>query len=309
MGAIKNVGEGAIESIIENAPYIDIADFCKKVDLKQCNKRVVESLIKAGAMDMFGERSFLLAIFESIMEKAQILIRERSNGQVGLFGETQVGSGFSVDELHTDDYRIYNSSEKLKFEKELLGLYISGHPLNIIKDRLDMVKTPINSFQESSNNKIVSTTGILSDCRRIITRNKKEMIISELEDLTGKLTVLVFQDDTFEKKSEIFQDDHIVTVTGRLRFNNDELSISCQDVVLLDKIDDTKSLYIDIDGVDIEMLKKIKILNLQFKGTFPVYLKKQEKTIQIHQKYWVVEDPLYRTQLENLLGAGRVWVV
>ncbi len=309
MGAIKNVGEGAIESIIENAPYVDIADFCKKVDLKQCNKRVVESLIKAGAMDMFGERSFLLAIFESVMEKAQILIRERSNGQVGLFGETQVGSGFSVDELHTDDYRIYNSSEKLKFEKELLGLYISGHPLNIIKDRLDMVKTPINSFQESNNNKIVSTTGILSECRRIITRNKKEMIISELEDLTGKLTVLVFQDDTFEKKSEIFQDDHIVTVTGRLRFNNDELSISCQDVVLLDKIDDTKSLYIDIDGVDIDMLKKIKHLNLQFKGAFPVYLKLQENTIQIHQKYWVVEDPLYRTQLENLLGAGRVWVV
>ena len=309
MGAIKHVGEGAIESIIENAPYADIADFCKKVDLKQCNKRVIESLIKAGAMDMFGERSYLLAIYESVMEKAQILIRERSNGQVGLFGDTQVGSGFSVDELHTDDYRIYNSSEKLKFEKELLGLYISGHPLNIIKDRLDMVKTPINSFQETSNNKIVSTTGILSECRRIITRNKKEMIIAELEDLTGKLTVLVFQDDTFEQKSEIFKDDHIVTVTGRLRFNNDEMSISCQDVVLLDKIDDTKSLYIDIEGVDLEMLKKIKLLNLQFKGTFPVYLKIQEKTIQTHQKYWVVEDPLYRTQLENLLGTGRVWVV
>ena len=309
MGAIKNVGEGAIESIIENAPFTDLADFCKKVDLKQCNKRVIESLIKAGAMDNFGERSYLLAIFESVMEKAQILIRERSNGQVGLFGEAQVGSGFSVDELHTDDYRIYNSSEKLKFEKELLGLYISDHPLNVIKDRLNMVKTPINSFQETSNNKIVSTTGILSECRRIITRNKKEMVIAELEDLTGKLTVLVFQDDTFEKKSEIFQDDNIVTVTGRLRFNNEELSISCQEVVLLDRIDETKSLYIDIEGVNKTMLDKIKLLNLQFKGTFPVYLKLQEKTIQTHQKYWVVEDPLYRTQLENLLGAGRVWIV
>tara|TARA_B100000427_G_scaffold148524_1_gene123536 strand:- start:7625 stop:11023 length:3399 start_codon:yes stop_codon:yes gene_type:complete len=308
LSAIKNVGDGAIESIEENAPFKDIADFCLRVDLKQANKRVMESLIKSGAMDSFGERSYLLAIFETVMEKANITIRERRNGQVSLFADNQVGSGFSLNELSLEDYRVYSPSEKLKFEKEMLGLYISGHPLDLIKDRLMAVKTPVTSFQASDTNKIVSVTGILSGCKRIITRSKKEMLVGDLEDLTGSLTVLIFHDDTFEEKVAQFQDDHVVTVKGRLRVGTDEMSISCMDLTLHEKLDGAKSFYIDVDGLEMELLTKIKKLNGEFKGTFPVYLKIADKTIATHQKFWVVEDDLYRVQLENLIGRGRVWI-
>ena len=308
LGAIKNVGDGAIDSIIEQAPFKDLSDFCLKVDLKQCNKRVLESLIKAGAMDSFGERSYLLAIFEIVMEKAQITIRERSNGQVSLFSDNQVGSGFSIDELSLDDYRVFSPAEKLKFEKEMLGLYISGHPLDLIKDRLMSIKTPITSFQASDTNTIVSVTGILSGCKRIITRSKKEMLVGDLEDLTGTLTVLVFHDDTFEENVAHFQDDHVVTVKGRLRVTADDMSVSCMDLTLHEKLDAAKSLYIDVDGLNEALLMKIKKLNKEFKGTFPVYLKVADKTIATHQKFWVVEDDLYRVQLENLIGRGRVWI-
>jgi len=308
LGAIKNVGDGAIESIIEHAPFKDLSDFCLKVDLKQCNKRVMESLIKSGAMDSFGERSYLLAIFETVMEKAQITIRERSNGQVSLFSDNQVGSGFSIDELSLEDYRVFSPAEKLKFEKEMLGLYISGHPLDLIKDRLMAIKTPITSFQAEDTNKIVSVTGILSGCKRIITRSKKEMMVGDLEDLTGTLTVLIFHDDSFEEKVAQFQDDHVVTVKGRLRVNADEMSVSCMDLTLHEKLDGAKSFYIDVDGLKMELLTKIKKLNGEFKGTFPVYLKFADKTIATHQKFWVVEDDLYRVQLENLIGRGRVWI-
>ena len=308
LGAIKNVGDGAIDSIIEQAPFKDLSDFCLKVDLKQCNKRVLESLIKAGAMDSFGERSYLLAIFEIVMEKAQITIRERSNGQVSLFSDNQVGSGFSIDELSLDDYRVFSPAEKLKFEKEMLGLYISGHPLDLIKDRLMSIKTPITSFQASDTNTIVSVTGILSGCKRIITRSKKEMLVGDLEDLTGTLTVLIFHDDTFEENVAHFQDDHVVTVKGRLRVTADDMSVSCMDLTLHEKLDAAKSLYIDVDGLNEALLMKIKKLNKEFKGTFPVYLKVADKTIATHQKFWVVEDDLYRVQLENLIGRGRVWI-
>ena len=309
LSAVKNVGDGAIESITAHAPYKDLADFCMRVDLKQTNKRVVESLIKVGAFDAFGERSYLLALYESVIDRAQVYLRERQNGQVGLFADNAVGGGFSVAELHTDDYRVYSPSEKLKMEKELLGLYISGHPLDVLRDRLEQVKTPIQSFTEEHQNKIVSVTGLLSECRRIMTRNKKEMLLGTLEDLTGSVTVLIFFDDDFEKKAALFQDDFVVTVTGRIRLNADETSVSCQDIALLERADATKSLYIDADGLDVGLLEKIRALNLEFKGTFPVYLKIGDRTVQAHQKYWVCEDDLYRNQLEAMLGKGRVWVV
>ena len=309
LGAIKNVGDGAIESIIEHAPYKDLADFCLKIDLKQCNKRVIESLIKSGALDMFGNRSYLLSIHEMAAEQASIMIKERSNGQVGLFSDNQVGGGFNLEALKNDDYHVFSPSELLKLEKEMLGLYISGHPLDMIRGRLEQLKTPINAFTDEHNHKIVSVTGLLSECKRLITRTKKEMLVGRLEDLTGFITILIFHDDDFETKLDIFQDDHLVKVSGRLRINNDELSVSCQEIELLERIDGTKSYYIDADGLDIKLLKEIKKLNLQFKGTFPVYIKIADKTIQAHRKFWVIEDELYQQQLENLVGKGRVWMV
>lgn len=309
LGAIKNVGEGAIEHIIAAAPFKDLMDFCMRVDLKQCNKRVLESLIKVGAFDSFGDRSYLLALYEVVMDKATTLIRERQNGQVGLFADHQVGGGFNIDDVHTDDYRIFTPSETLKFEKELLGLYISGHPLDAIADTLKHLKNPISSLSADQHQKIVQVTGLLSDCRRIITRTKKEMLLGTLEDLTGTLTVLVFSDERFEEKAAIFSDDTIVTITGRLRVTPDERSVMCQDIVVLERSDTPPSLYIDIDGLPLDKLVAIKQLNLEFKGTKPVYLKRQNDTIAIHQKYWVVDDTCYQDALGALIGRGRVWVV
>ena len=280
-----------------------------RVDLRQCNKRVIESLIKSGACDVFGERSYLLAIFEAIMEKAQVLIRERENGQVSLFADSASGGGLCPDDYHTDDYHIFSPAEMLKNEKEMLGLYISGHPLDSIRERLDAIKTPISSFQESQTNSMVTVTGFLSECRRIITRKKKEMMLGTLEDLTGNLTVMLFYDESFEQKVPLFQDDHIVTVTGRIRVTPDEKSLMCKDIVLLERTSGVKSLYIDLDNVEVSLLKQLKTLNTQFKGTLPVYFKCQDQTVQAHQKYWVQDDALYHQQLEYLLGKGRTWIV
>ena len=140
--AIKNVGEGAIESIIQNrgkTPYESVWDFCMKVDLRQVNKKVIESLIKSGAMDTLGERSYLLSIFEKTMERAQVVTKERKSGQVALFSDDSVGlTGEKAEEENTD-YIVFSQREQLKMEKELLGLYISGHPLDSIKEKLNKI--------------------------------------------------------------------------------------------------------------------------------------------------------------------------
>ncbi|RAP28520.1 DNA polymerase III subunit alpha, partial [Candidatus Marinamargulisbacteria bacterium SCGC AG-414-C22] len=309
LGAIKNVGDGAIESIIAEGPYKDLADFCMKVDLKQCNKRVLESLIKSGAMDMFGERSYLLAVFEAALESAQVLVRERSNGQVALFSDDQAGVGLSMDSIRSDDFRIFSKQEMLRMEKDMLGLYISGHPLDIIKDQLEKADLSVSKINEEKDGKFVTITGFVTNVRRIITKNKREMLSGTLEDFTGSLTVLIFQNDRFEEMVDLFRDDNIVTLTGRARLNQDEVTITCQDLQVLERVSDVKSYYIDAESLENDQLKQLQFILKQFKGTVPVYFKVQDHTIVTHRRYWVTEDDNCKRELETILGRGRMWMV
>mgnify|MGYP001156973599 FL=1 len=309
LGAIKNVGDGAIESIIQERPFKDLADMCMKVDLRQCNKRVFESLIKSGAMDDFGDRSYLLAVYEADLESAQVLIRERSNGQVALFSDDQAGVGLSMDSMTSTDYHMYSKQEMLSMEKQMLGLFISGHPLESIKDFLEKADLSVSSLDDSYDGKFVTITGFITGVRRIITKTKREMLVGNLEDFTGNLTVLVFQNDQFEEYIDMFQDDHIITVTGRVRVNQDEISITAQDMKVVEKGYDQKSYYIDADNIDQGQLKQVQLLLLQYKGTIPVYFKVEDKTIATHRRYWVTEDDLCKQGLESILGRGRFWMV
>ena len=309
LAAIKNVGEGAIESIIEHRPYKDLVDFSMKVDLKQVNKRVVESLIKSGAMDDFGERSYLLAIYELVMEKAQVLIQERSNGQVSLFSDQQAGMSFSIESIHTDEYRVYTEQEKLKMEKELIGLFISGHPLELVRPFLEKSEHTIKTVAEKNDYKLVSIVGLLSNCRKVITKKKKEMVIAQLDDLSGTLSVLLFEEEGFQKKAESFVDDCVVKVTGRCRKKEDEISMVCQEIEIVDQGSQAKSIYFDVESLGMNEIKLLQTTCLSFKGTMPVYLKVADQTIRAHQKYWVQDDELAKKQFERVLGSGRVWTI
>lgn len=309
LGAIKNVGDGAIESIIEKRPFKDLADMCMKVDLRQCNKRVFESLIKSGAMDDFGDRSYLLAVYEAALESAQVLIRERSNGQVALFSDDQAGVGLSMESMTTTHYHIYSKQEMLSMEKQMLGLFITGHPLESIKDFLEKAEHSVSSLDVSKDGKFVTITGFISNVRRIITKTKREMLTGTLEDFTGSLTILVFQNDRFEEFVDMFQDDRIITITGRVRVNQDDVSITSQDMSIVEKGFEQKSYYIDADNIEQDQLKQVQLLLTQFKGTIPVYFKIEDKTIVTHRRYWVTEDELCKQGLESILGRGRFWMV
>ena len=135
------------------------------------------------------------------------------------------------------------------------------------------------------------------------------MLTGELEDFTGSITCLVFYNESFDQLCKTFCDDHIVSITGRARFNNDEFTLIVQDVSILERAGMDKIYYIDIENLEIDELEKIKFVCSQFRGSFPVHLKHGEQTIVVHQKYWINDDVLCRSQLENCVGNGRVWAV
>jgi DNA polymerase III subunit alpha len=312
LGAIKNVGEGAIESIVKNrteeGPYKNLMDFCLRVDLKQVNKRVVESLIKSGAADALGDRSYLLAVFEHTLESAQITAKEKSNGQESLFSAIK-GNNNPLEMRQVTDYPLLTYQEKLKLERDMLGLYISGHPLNEYKDKLDSLKHKIDGLSAVDVDSVVKIGGLITDTRKIITRSKREMIIGTLEDTTGTISVLVFSDKNFEANSAKFQEGNIVFLNGKVRMNQDEISLICEDLDVINQLDSIKKLYIDLENADPEVFGLIKGLSQKYRGTLPLHLVVGETNILAHQKYWLNADDLCMSQLENIVGSGRIWIM
>ncbi len=312
LGAVKNVGEGAIESIIANrktAPYQSLMDMCSRIDLKQTNKRVLESLIKCGAMDVFGSRSQLLSIFERVLERGQASAREQASGMMSLFGSSDASStAFSVQDLLMEDFVPFPSGDLLKMEKDMLGLYISGHPLDGFRDMMSALSHSSLTLVAEDDGIMVTLGGMLTQCRKIITRTKREMVTAVLEDLHGSISLVMFQNDGFDKQLAKFEDDNIVTVKGKVRVNNDEVSLIVTDITVMDQGAYSKRLYVDVEHLEPNQLDTLKLVVKRYKGPTPLMLSVGDVTVMAHKKYWVSEDPECRTELEQVFGAGRVWL-
>lgn len=307
--AIKNVGEGAIESIVqnreENGPYTSIEDFCVRVDMKQVNKRVIESLVKCGAMDSLGPREVLMGSYEGSVESAQIMLKERSNGQIGLFGDVSLSPSLPAHEDFEVPY--LSVQDKLRMEKELLGLYISGHPLDPIRDMLEKYTHNSESLTAELEGQSIVVAGLLTNCRRIITKTKREMVSAILEDLVGEIPVILFQNKSFEKLAPFFIDDQTVYLKGRVKAGQDEISLMCEDIGIIDSTQHAKSLHIDVEGLgDRDVLSDIKLLCRQFKGNIPLYFHVGAQKVLSHKKFWISQDA--QLSLEQLVGSGHIWM-
>ncbi len=304
--AIKNVGEGAIESIIKNRQthHTNLWDFCKSVDLKLMNKRVLENLIKSGACDSLGDRAQLLAHYESIIDRAQNLARERENGQMGLFGVEEEW----VPPANTTDAYL-SPKEKLSMEKALLGLYLSGHPLEEYAERAKKLPFTVDSLRQDPEEKRITLLGILTNCRRILTKQKREMLLATLEDTTGAIELVVYPTDKIEEFAKLFIDDTIVQIQGKTRVNQDEVSIICDQI---DPVEGTenKKLYIDTENLDeIKLYKQLKELFVQNRGPVGVYFNLKDTLIKTHEKYSITPKPELLEKIEELVGPGHYWMV
>ncbi len=215
--AVKNVGQGAIESIIAareaDGDFRSLADLGRRVDLRLVNKRVLESLIKVGALSRFGHPAQLLMGLDDAMAAAQAEQRDRSSGQTALFGgEAEPGALEKPLPAATEA----PPRERLRWEKELIGLYLSDHPLAALAQQLDRyVSAYSGDLGEEMDQQRVVIGGVVTGMRRVVTKAKATMGVATLEDLQGTLEVIVFP-KTFEVTGEVWQEDAILLVAGRV---------------------------------------------------------------------------------------------
>ncbi len=242
LSAIRNVGEGVVKDIIDaresSGAFSDFEDFLTKVSTSVCNKRCVESLIKSGAFDSFGvTRRSLFAIYEDAVDAALVLKKNEAVGQFDLFSSFDVG--VSTLAITVPDLQEWDRNIKLDFERHMLGLYVSDHPLNGLEGLLsanrdvsliDFIQDP----DQYSDNMNVKICGIVSSLQKKTTKKGNLWAIANLEDMSASINVLFFP-DTYRTISTFLEENILISVQGRLKKNDDEsFSVTATKIKLLD---------------------------------------------------------------------------
>jgi DNA polymerase-3 subunit alpha len=244
LAAIKNVGETAITSIVAGKPFTSLFDFCERVDLRTVNKRVVESLIKAGAFDSIDSgRALLYANVDRGMDWGQRKQREKEVGQGGLFGAM---SGAAEEKQSLDPAEPWAEGLQLKHEKETLGFYITGHPL---RKYANEVKTYGNAttgvLSEKPSGFDISIGGLVSALRLMRTKKGDQMAVVLLEDWEGMVEVLVFP-DTFTKVQKLLEVDAPLLVKGKLDNDEATIKILASDIYPIERVKEVLSRSVTI---------------------------------------------------------------
>lgn len=319
LSAIKNVGDNVTKIIIHerkaNGQFKNLEDFLTRVQTKDLNKKSLESLIKAGALDKFGERNQLLSNTESLLSLAKTNEKAAHDRQTNLFG--------SLPTQHAPTLRLKEAApaskkQKLAWEKELLGLYISEHPLAEYSAHLRSIATPINeAVKKVSGSPEVKVGGIITQIQKVITRSNQAMLFVKLEDTTGRLEILVFP-SVLAAKPEIWQDDNIILVKGKISDKDGVPKLLCNDAKLVDLSKITAppnesnyggNIYINIpDKTPQETLNKLKEIFAKFPGTLRVHIKMNAaaKTKMVATK--VLISDMTVNEIELLLGKDNITI-
>ena len=231
LDAIKNVGEGPVETVLRgrgDRPFAALADFAERVDLRQVNRRGLECLIKVGALDAFGERSQLLAAIDRILGASVQVHEAEEVGQMGLFGDGGVDAGDLLAALPAG--KEVNPKEILEWEKELVGVYVSSHPLQrMTADLVNVVTHGTLNITEEISGAFVVLAGLIADVRVITTKKGDAMAFVRLEDLQGSVDVTVFP-QLYRDERDLWETDKIVIVRGKVDSRNGRMSIVADSV-------------------------------------------------------------------------------
>ena len=217
LAAIKNVGVGVSEQIVEerknNGPYLSLGDFANRLTGKVLNKKVLEALAKSGAIDTLAERNQVILQVEVITKFLSGLDKTGSKNQMNLFAMSATAAPLA--ELKLENVEAAPQKQRLAWEKELLGIYLSEHPLREIAGRLNDLGTSIAQIETLSPNEKVEFGGVITQSRKIMTKNKEPMMFLTVEDLTGKIEVIVFP-RTLAQDPQIWISDEPLLISGRL---------------------------------------------------------------------------------------------
>jgi DNA polymerase III subunit alpha len=325
LAAVKNVGHNAIESIVAArkaiGKFTSIFQFCEKVDLHLLNKRVIESLIKSGAMDSLGRRAQLMAVVDSAMEHAAKTQKDASLGQHGLFGVFQ-----RDDELHAAEKPLPNTPdwdehERLANEKEILGFFITGHPLEKYREKLldfsALTTTDVAGLKSSTGRDEILIGGMLHSIR--VAKSKKGDLYAQgqLEDMNGSVDILCFA-DAYRRLADKLRLTVPVLVRGGVRVeegSNSKVLIS--DITPLDearpKLPNHLRIKVPLENVSPAAIDELHVLCREHKGEARVLFDLERKgdftAVMEAEGYNVLPDRAFIHRVEELCGRGSVRVV
>ena len=235
LASIKGVGMGVAEAIQEerkaNGPFLSLTNFVQRVPRSVINRKTMESLIKTGSLDAFGERNQLFFALDQILRCADVLSRSSSSNQIGLFGSQHTAQIIKLPTVPPADRK-----QRLAWEKEYLGLYLSDHPLNGYQTILAKLATPIASLSPVMTGKRVKIGGMIATCQRIVTKTGKPMLFSRVEDHSNKRIEVVVFPTTLEKNPGIWKEDNVVIIEGRLDTSKGEVKVICESVEGIESI-------------------------------------------------------------------------
>ncbi|MBC7196426.1 MAG: DNA polymerase III subunit alpha, partial [Deferribacterales bacterium] len=281
LGAIKNVGSGAIDIIVEerekNGKYKNITDLCKRIDLRQVNRKVIESLIKAGALDCFGKkRSQLLNVLDTVLSEGQKHQKMASQGIMTVFdllNEIQDEGGSDDDTTEYPDIDEIPENELLKGEKEVLGFYLSSHPLIKYQYMLNILTTSTSQLEEMENDTPVMVGGIVKDIKIYNTKSQEKMAFVTIEDIEGVADAVVFP-KLYLSNMRYIDEDKILVIKGRYNTSNDRKSVVAEDIYeiteAIEKLTEHITIKINPLGMTKEKISQIKVVVTSNKGSIPL---------------------------------------
>ncbi|HRZ40595.1 MAG TPA: DNA polymerase III subunit alpha, partial [Candidatus Omnitrophota bacterium] len=305
--AVKNIGTLAVESIVaqrqESGLFQSIFDLCERVDLRLVNRKVLESLVKCGALDCFSvKRSQLMAVCDNALDRGGNRQKERASGQLSLFDMGVQENGFKDDVGALPDLPDWPPNQKLAYEKEVLGFYISGHPLEQYKFEIKkFANCSTQSLVRLGDGTVAKMIAIIMGIKLTATRKTGErMAILTVEDMYGQTEAVVFP-SVYQKVSEKIQAGQVVIVMGKVALREGTANILCDDIRPISEIYDTiKAVRVNLIGMDQDALARFKKKLLHFPGEVPVYLQldtQKYKSVQI-----LVGKDLYVHPSEMLLN-------
>ncbi len=237
MAAIKNVGTGAVEEILrarDEQPFASLEDFLTRVNSRVVNRKAMESLTKAGAFDRFGNRATLLHNLDLLLAFASRVQKQANSGQTDLFGNAQGSSQDNRPKLELQPSPApADSREQLLWERELLGLYLSQHPLELFETILSEQTVPLNTLTADHDNKAVSIGGAVTEVREITTKNGQKMAFVKVEDQFAEVEVILFP-NSFQQTLGLWERDRVVLIKGKVNARDKEGNRSAEIKIMVD---------------------------------------------------------------------------
>jgi DNA polymerase-3 subunit alpha len=324
LAAVKNVGESAIESVIEirqQGQFSSLFDFCQRVDLRKVNKRVLESLIQCGAFDSMGHsRAALMAAADEALDYGQKVQKERNDPQMSLFGG---GIGSEVETINAPvipEIAEWDEKHMLELEKEAIGFYITGHPLDEYRDLMEKyTNVDALSIAEDgvADREVVRIGGIVRNIKAIMTKKGDPMAFVDIEDMHGSVEVTVFP-ELYSSAADVLVTDTPVFVQGQVQKNEKNVKILADSVVRIADAEASwaASLHVRIDTMAVEEDSLGRLLEVlcKYPGACRGFLHvripaKTETVIALPEEMKIKAGVALRREVNNLLGYDAVYTV